>query len=229
VWVAGGVLTVVGGAIVDLVQNRVLWAPLAVVAGVIVLAVRYVVLWQAGFEWRDVLRGRRAATPASDSLDSAELGDHLGGIQAARHDRVAIRMSLARLPRVQRDRLAGVVPAVDDLVALATELARQLRSLERQLDPGVETIVSRIQATRAEPESPGRTQRLVVLEGRREALLATEVRRQDVSERLSGVLGGLSRVRLEVERGRTEALAVIESAINAALESAAVDAELPGH
>jgi hypothetical protein len=212
-WTMGAVGAVVAGAVADLVSSRVLWGPLAMVAGVVVLAVRYASLWQAGFEWRDVIRGRKTATPASDSLDSAELGDYLGGIQTARHDRVAIRMSLARLPRVQRDRLAGVIPTVDDLVALATELARQLRTLERQLDPGVETLDARIQATRAEPESPGRTQRLVVLEGRREALLATEVRRQETSERLSEVLGAVSRVRLEVERGHSEGLAGIEAAV----------------
>lgn len=228
-WASGGLGALVAGAVADLLTKRVLWSPLAVVLAVVVLAVRYVSLWQAGFEWRDVIRGRRTATPASDSLDSAELGAHVGGIQAARQDRVAIRMALARLPRVQRDRLAAVIPAVDDLVALATELARQLRSLERQLEPGIEALEARIEATLMEPVSPGRTQRLVVLEGRREALLATEVRRQDVSERLSTVLGGLSRVRLEVERGRLEGLAEIEGAVNAALDGATDAAEIPGH
>ena len=228
-WGAGVLTAVLGGAVVDLVLHQILWAPLAVVSGVVVLAVRYVSLWQAGFEWRDVLRGRRTATPASDSLDSAELGEHLAGIQAARQDRVAIRMALARLPRVQRDRLALVNPAVDDLVALATELARQLRVLERQLDPGIDTLEARIQATRAEPDAPGRTQRLVVLEGRREALLGTEVRRQEVSDRLAAVLADLSRVRLEVERGRGEGLADVEAAINAALDSAAVDVDARSH
>ena len=228
-WIGGALVATLAAVVVDLVLKQVLWTPLSAVAGVVVLAVRYATLWQAGFTWGDVLRGRRTATPASDSLDSAELGDHLGGIQVARHDRVAIRMALARLPRVQQDRLGGVIPAVDDLVALATELARQLRTLERQLDPGIETLDARIHSARAEPETPGRAQRLVVLEGRREALLATETRRQDVSERLSVVLGGLSRVRLEVERGRTEGLAEIEVAINEALSTATADAELWGH
>ena len=219
IWAAGALGAVAAGAIADLVMRRVLWAPLALVASVVILAVRYVSLWQAGFDWRDVVRGRRTATPASDSLDSAELGDHLGGIQAARHDRVAIRMSLARLPRVQRDRLAGVIPAVDDLVALATELARQLRTLERQIEPGLDTLDSRIQAARAEAESPGRAQRLVVLAGRREALLATEARRQEVAEQLSTVLGSLSRVRLEIERGHTEGMVELEAAVNALLDA----------
>ena len=219
IWAVGALGAVAAGSIADLVMRRVLWAPLALVASVVILAVRYVSLWQAGFDWRDVLRGRRTATPASDSLDSAELGDHLGGIQAARHDRVAIRMSLARLPRVQRDRLAGVIPAVDDLVALATELARQLRTLERQFEPGIDTLESRIQAARDEAESPGRAQRLVVLAGRREALLATEVRRQEVAEQLSVVLGTLSRVRLEIERGHTEGMVELEAAVNALLDA----------
>ena len=218
IWAAGALAAVAVGTIADLVMRRVLWAPLALIATVVILAVRYVSLWQAGFDWRDVLRGRRSATPASDSLDSAELGDYLGGIQAARQDRVAIRMALARLPRVQRDRLAAVIPAVDDLVALATDLARQLRTLERQLEPGIDTLDSRLQAARAEAESPGRTQRLVVLEGRREALLATEVRRQEVSEQLSTILGTSSRVRLEIERGRTVGVAELEAAVNAALD-----------
>ena len=228
IWLAAGGLAVTAGAIVDVLTQRVLWAPLSLLMAAGVLAVRYVGLWQAGFEWRDLLRSRKFAAPGSSSLDSAELGDHLGGIQAARQDRIAIRMSVARLPRVQRDRLAGVIPAVDDLVALATDLGRQLRSLERQLDPGIEVLEARVQATRAEPESPGRTQRLVVLEGRREALLAVDVRRQEVTERLAAALGGLSHVRLEIERARDEGLAEVESAIEAALAAASPATEA-GH
>ena len=222
-WLAGSGTVVGLGEVADLLTHRVFWAPLIAVALTVVLAVRYADLWQAGYGWRDVLRRRRTATPGSDSLDSAELGDHVGSIQAARQDRVAIRMAVARLPRVQRARFAGVTPAVDELVALATGLARHLCQLERQLDPGLEVLEARIESTRAEPDAPGRSQRLVVLEGRREALLAMEVRRQDVSERLARVLGGLSRLRIAVERGEATSVAEIESALEEARTGAGLD------
>jgi hypothetical protein len=216
---AGGVLGAVGAAaIVDLVFRQVLATPLVTIAGALVLALGYGALWQAGFSWREALgRGTGKVLGAVDSLDSAEFGPHLAGIQTARHDRVAMRAALSRLPRAQRTLLADVLPRVDHLVALATELARELYALERQAEPGLEELERRISMTRGEPPAPGRDQRLVVLERRREALLGVEDRRREVSRRLSAVLGGLSRIRIELEKARREGLSDVEREVHAEL------------
>ena len=89
----------------------------------------------------------------------------------------------------------------DGLLAQAGALARQLHGLERQIDPGPEEIERRVAATEGEPPSPGRAQRLAVLERRRDAVRALAARRDESGEALTRTLTTLARLRAAVERG----------------------------
>jgi hypothetical protein len=80
------------------------------------------------------------------------------------------------------------------------DVARQLYARERQVDPGPEEIERRLAATRAEPPSPGREQRMALLERRREAVRALETRRDQVARLLADQLREIGRLRAEVER-----------------------------
>jgi hypothetical protein len=149
-------------------------------------------------------------------LDSAEFGPHHVAIQQARNDRAAMLGLIERAPKAERALVADVIPAVDRAVARAAEVARQLYAVERQIDPGPEEIERRLAATRAEPPSPGREQRVVVLERRCQAVQGLMARRARTAAQLEAGLAGIGRMRLELEQagpaGISGALAAIQSA-----------------
>ncbi|HMG17108.1 MAG TPA: hypothetical protein VK573_00180, partial [Gemmatimonadales bacterium] len=95
----------------------------------------------------------------------------------------------------------------------------QLYALERQIEPGPEEIERRVAATEGEPPSPGRAQRLAVLERRRDTVRALAVRRDQSAEALTRTLTTLARLRAAVERGPEEIQQVVSEA-NACLENA---------
>jgi|SRR5690348_5538117 len=217
----GAVAGVVLLSALDLLLHQVLFAPLAAVATATVVAAQYGRLWIAGYGWRDVLRfGAPAGTASHASLDSAELGPHRDAVAQARADRAAAVSRLARWPSAERARVGAVVPAFDRLIARATEVARQLYGLERQLEPGPEELARRIADTRAEPPSPGRDQRLAVLERRRRAMGEVSGRRDRVAETLSATLGAVGRLREAVEREDGGAAGSLPEAVASALSMA---------
>ena len=209
-------------AVLDVVRGRVLFAPLGLLVAAFVVAESYGRLWTAGYGWRDVF-ARLSGTAGDRSpvpLDSAEFGPHAGAIQQARGDRAALRAQLERVPRAGRGPYEAAVRVADGLLAQASALARQLYGLDRQIEPGPEEIGRRVAATEAEPPSPGRAQRLAVLERRRDAVRGLVERRHGIAALLTRTLAALARLRGAAE-GEPEKL---PEAIREANECAGVAA-----
>jgi len=201
-WLVLGAAVVVGVLIVaDALRGSVLFAPVGVLVAAGIVAAQYGRLWTAGYSWRDLLGRASAGGPSSSPVppDSAEFGPHAAAIHQARTDRAVILAVVQRFPRAERAVVEDLRPLVDALLAQAADVARLLYALERQLDPGPDEIDRRLATTRAEPASPGRDQRLAMLERRREAIVALLARRERVAALLAGVLAGIGRGRVELE------------------------------
>ena len=208
-------------AILDLVRGRLLFAPLGALLAAFLIALQYGQLWTAGFTWRDVFsRLRDGSTRSPLPLDSADFGPHEGAIQQARAERAAMRVHLERTPRSGRARMEPAVRSADALLAHAAVLARQLYALERQIDPGPAEIERRLAATEAEAPSPGRAQRVAVLERRRAAVQALVARRETAAVSLSRTLTTLARLRAVVEQDGEGIQQALDDA-NACLETIA--------
>jgi tRNA A-37 threonylcarbamoyl transferase component Bud32 len=218
---ASAVVTLV---LVDVATNHVLLGPLAVLIGGFIVAAEYGRLWTAGFAWRNVLATSgtppRAASPVP--LDSAELGPHREPIQRARSDRAAMLAAIQRLPRAERDRFREVLLTMDALLVRTVDEARRLHTIERQIDPGPETIARRLTETRGEPSSPGRAQRIVVLEGRLAALQHMEDDRQRLAAELSASLALAARIRAELDRAASVGASAGAKQLEVVLEEARV-------
>jgi hypothetical protein len=206
---------------IDAIRGRVLFAPLGLLVAGFVIALNYGRLWTSGYTWRDVF-ARLASSGATRSplpLDSAEFGPHVEAIQQARAERAAMRVQLERVPRSARPRFEAAARAADCLLAQAGALARQLNALERQIEPGPEEIERRVAATEGESPSPGRAQRLAVLERRRDAVRGLIARREASAAALTRTLTTLTGLRAAVERGPEEVRQAVSDA-NACLETA---------
>jgi tRNA A-37 threonylcarbamoyl transferase component Bud32 len=207
--------------IVDVVRDRVLYAPLGALVAAFLIALQYGRLWTAGYTWQDVFsRARDGSTRSPLPLDSADFGPHEGAIQQARAERAAMRAHVERTPRSGRARMEPAVRAADALLAQAGVLARQLYSLERQIDPGPDEIERRLAATEAEAPSPGRAQRVAVLERRRVAVRALVARRETTAATLTRTLTTIARLRAVVEQDG-EGIEEAVSDANACLETIA--------
>jgi tRNA A-37 threonylcarbamoyl transferase component Bud32 len=205
--------------VIDLLRGQVLFGPLGVLVAGFVIAMNYGRLWTAGYTWRDVFaRLSTGATRSPLPLDSAEFGPHESAIQQARAERAAMRVQLERVPRSGRQRFETAVSVADALLAKAGALARQLYALERQIEPGPEEIDRRLAATEGEPPSPGRAQRLAVLERRRDAVRGLIARRDGSADALARTLTTLGRLRAAVERGPDEIQQAVSDA-NTCLET----------
>ena len=229
-WLLLGVAAAVGAlAVVDAVRGRVLLAPLGLLVAIGVVAARYGRLWTAGYSWRDLLGGTTAGGPSSSPVppDSAEFGPHAAAIHQARTDRAAIVAAVQRLTRSERALVEDVRPLVDALLAQAADVARQLFTLERQLDPGPDEIDRRVATTRAEPPSPGRDQRLAVLERRRDAIVALLGRRDTLAALLTGLLAGIGDVRVELDGAMSGGVAAVAERARGRLLAAAPGAVSP--
>jgi len=207
--------------VIDVARGQALVGPLGLLVAAFVVAVHYGRLWTAGYTWRDVFGPVSASTIARSPLplDSADFGPHEGAIQQARAERAAMRVQLERLPRSARPRFEAAGRVADALLAQAGALARQLYGLERQIDPGPEEIERRLVATEAEHPSPGRAQRMAVLERRRDAVRALAARRDESGEALSRTLTTLARLRAAVDQGPEGIQQAVDDA-NACLEVA---------
>ena len=214
---AGVAVALVG----DIARGQVLLGPLTFLVAAFVVAAHYGRLWTAGYGWREIFASTgRGGAASFTPLDSAEFGPHREAIRQARGDRAALRARVERVPRAERAPLEPAIAVSDELVAQAAEIARQLYGLERQLEPGVEEIERRVEATRAESASPGRAQRLAVLERRREAVRGLVARRAAVVEQLAAHLATLGKLRAAVERAEESGVTGARDAVSAALRDA---------
>ena len=209
--------------LVDVLTDHVLFGPLGVILVAFVVAAEYGRLWMAGFTWRDVVPRQtptvaRGASP--QPLDFAELGPHRESIQQARNDRAAMLAAIQKLPTVERKRLGEVLPTVDALVARAADDARRLVALERQLEPGAEEIARRLSDTRGEAPSPGREQRIAVLERRLQGMQDLAKRRDRLSQELTTRLAGATELRFVLDQALSIGLDEGVAGVRAAVERA---------
>jgi len=214
----GGAVTL--ALVADATRGQLLLGPLVLLVAAFVAAAHYGRLWTAGYGWRDVVLREGSPSATNTPLDSAEFGPHREAIRAARGDRAALRAVVERVPRAERAPLETAIAVSDALVAQAAEIARQLFALERQIEPGVDEIERRLAATRSETESPGRAQRLGVLERRRDTIRGLVARRGEVAGLLAGHLGTLGRLRAAVERAGEVGAAAGGDALASALRAA---------
>jgi hypothetical protein len=220
--IGGGVVLLL--VVVDVATHQVLLGPLGAIVSGFLVAAAYGRLWTAGYSWRDIV-SRGGIIPALAvsplPLDSAELGPHRGSVHQARTDRAAMLGSIQGLPRAERLRLGQVLTAVDALIARVTENARTLVALERQLEPGLEEISRRLADTRAELPSPGREQRVVVLERRLQAIRSLSEQRRALTEHLTARLTAVTNLRFALDSVLSTGFADGGPALSAATEAAA--------
>jgi len=181
------------------------------------LARDYSRLWTAGYSWRDVIH----RPPAPDALEAKlgrgaapapggpeEFGLHAAGIEQARRDRAAILGMLERLPKSERKMLPDIAPTVDQLQERATDLARTLSALERDIDTAAEDkLDARIVALEQEPSSSDRERRLGLLQRQRQTVHALIERRAALESQLEACLLAMQNVRFDLLRLRSAGVA----------------------
>jgi serine/threonine protein kinase len=180
------------------------------------LARGYSRLWTAGYSWRDVIH----RPPAPDALEAKgsrgsltaaapeELGPHAAPIEQARSDRAAILAMLERLPKSERKMLPDIAPTVDQLLERATDLARTLYALERDIDTtAVDKLEARIGALEQEPASADRDRRMGLLVRQRQTMHDLVARRTVLGSQLESCLLAMQNVRFDLLRLRSAGVA----------------------
>jgi serine/threonine-protein kinase len=184
-------------------------------------------LWTAGYSWRDVIH----RPPAPDALASregqgggyqarlgaaagpagtagAELGGYASQVEQARSDRAAVMGMLERLPKSERKLLPDVAPTVDQLLERATELARTLAALDRDLDAdSIDKVDERISAMQREPATAERDRRLKLLEQQKQKVRQLAERRDAIQARLESCIIAMQNVRFDLLRLRSAGVA----------------------
>src|SRR5437868_15459959 len=85
-------------------------------------------------------------------VTTQEFGRHAAGIEQARSNRAAMLSMLERMSKSERALLPEIAPTIDQLLERATDLARSLAALERDIDDGqVEKIDARLAAFELDP------------------------------------------------------------------------------
>ncbi len=180
------------------------------------LARDYARLWTAGYSWRDVLHRPPAPDALEAKLDRAaaaapaaeELGPHAASIEQARADRAAILGMLERLPKAERKMLPDIAPTADQLLERATDLARTLSALERDIDAGaLEKVETRIAALEQEQASSDRDRRLSLLARQRQTVHDLVERRSVLASQLESCLLAMQNVRFDLLRLRSAGVA----------------------
>jgi tRNA A-37 threonylcarbamoyl transferase component Bud32 len=180
------------------------------------LARDYSRLWTAGYSWKDVTH----RPPAPDALEAKqsrgslsapapeEMGPHAPAIEQARSDRAAILAMLERMPKSERKMLPDVAPTVDQLLERATDLARTLHALERDIDStAIEKLEMRITALEHEPASADRERRMGLLSRQRQTMTDLLSRRSALGSQLESCLLAMQNVRFDLLRLRSAGVA----------------------
>jgi len=179
------------------------------------LARDYSRLWTSGYSWRDVMH----RPPAPDALEAKmgraagalpppgtpeEFGAHAAGIDQARRDRAAIVGMLERMSKSERKLLPDIGPTADQLLERATDLARTLAALERDIDTAAEDKLDlRIAALEQEPASADRERRLGLLHRQRQTVHDLIARRGALESQLEACLLAMQNVRFDLLRLRS--------------------------
>jgi serine/threonine-protein kinase len=180
------------------------------------LARDYSRLWTAGYSWKDVTH----RPPAPDALEAKEsraslsasapeeMGPHAAAIEQARSDRAAILAMLERMPKSERKLLPDVASTVDQLLERATDLARTLYALERDIDTtALDKLEMRITALEQEPASADRDRRMGLLARQRQTMTDLLARRTVLGSQLESCLLAMQNVRFDLLRLRSAGVA----------------------
>jgi serine/threonine-protein kinase len=178
----------------------------------------YARLWTAGYSWRDVIyrppapdaiavKGRGGAVAALPG-SPAEFGRRAGAIEQARKDRAAILAMVERMSKSERKMLPDILPTVDQLLQRASDLARTLAVLDRDiLDDSVEKIEARIVALREEPESTDLERRTSLLERQRQSVAELSRRQEILAAQFESCVLAMQNVRFDLLRMRSAGVA----------------------
>ncbi len=194
------------------------------------LAKDYAKLWTSGYSWRDVIH----RPPAPDAIEAKtgraaalgpvtadEFGRHAAGIEQARSDKAAVVAMLERLPKSERKLLPEIAPTVDQLLERATDLARTLNALERDLDVGsLEKLEARIAALQQEPPTSDKERRLSLLTQQREKVAHLASRHEVLASKLESCLLQMQNVRFDLLRLRSAGVAEALGDLTAATQQA---------
>jgi serine/threonine protein kinase len=181
----------------------------------------YAKLWTSGYSWRDVVNrppaadafelksGKGAATRALNApITAQEFGRHAAGIEQARSDRAAMLSMLERLSKSERALLPEIVPTVDQLLERATDLARSLAALERDIDDSqVEKIDARLAAFELDPSSLDSERRQTLLQQQKQKIEQLVARRSRLGEQLESCLIHMQNMRFDLLRLRSSGVA----------------------
>jgi len=197
------------------------WALFPLIGWGFGLAKDYAKLWTAGYSWKDVAN----RPPAPDAIEartakgaarlaagqpasSAEFGDHAGGIEQARSDRAAVMGMLDKMTKAERAMLPEIAPTVDQLLERATDLARSLSALERDIDDGqIDKIDTRLAALESEPASSDSARRKILLEQQKQKVEQLVARRVRLGEQLESSLLAMQNIRFDLLRLRSSGVA----------------------
>jgi hypothetical protein len=195
----------------------------------------YARLWQAGYNWRDVL----SRPPAPDAMETKlvkggvrlprelprptydEFGAHLKAIEQVRDDRMAIQKLMDRLPPAERKMLPEVQQTADSLYERAVDLARTLHAMDSNLDTeGLGSIDERIAALGKEPDDPERARRLSLLQRQRQTMLDLRGRKAQVGSHLESCVLAMQNVRFDLLRLRSAGVAAVLGDLTQATQQA---------
>ena len=194
----------------------------------------YARLWQAGYNWRDVL----ARPPAPDAMETKlvkgmrlprelprptyeEFGAHLKAIEQVRDDRMAIQKLMEKLPPAERKMLPEVQQTADSLYERAVDLARTLHAMDSNLDTeGLGSIDERLAALGKEPDDPERARRLALLQRQRQTMLDLRGRRTQVASHLESCVLAMQNVRFDLLRLRSAGVAAVLGDLTQATQQA---------
>ena len=176
----------------------------------------YAKIWTQGYSWRDVIHrppapdaveaktGRALPRMSSTTATPEEFGRHAVAIEQARTDRAAVLAMLERLSKAERAMLPEIGPTVDQLLERATDWARTLAALERDLDEGsVDKIDDRLRAMEAEPPSTDKERRVLLLQQQRQKVSQLVDRGNAIRSRLESCLLAMQNVRFDLLRMRS--------------------------
>ena len=194
----------------------------------------YAMLWQSGYNWRDVLsrplapdamettlvrggKGARAMAPPT----SDEFGAHVSSVLQVYGDRLAILKLMSKLPASERKMLPEVQQTADALYARAADLARTLQAMDSNLDSeNLSQIDERIAALSREPDDPERSRRLSLLERQRESIGVLRERRSQVASHLESCVLAMQNVRFDLLRLRSAGVAAVLGDLTQATQQA---------
>jgi hypothetical protein len=194
----------------------------------------YARLWQAGYNWRDVL----TRPPAPDAMETRlvkgvrlprelprptyeEFGAHLKAIEQVRDDRMAIQKLMEKLPAAERKMLPEVQQTADSLYERAIDLARTLHAMDSNLDTeGLGPIDERIAALAKEPDDPERARRLALLQRQRQTILDLQGRKGQVANHLESCVLAMQNVRFDLLRLRSAGVAAVLGDLTQATQQA---------